>query len=431
MPASSLRLISRIVKKEIPSEIIKNLNKEYIHHKVINFLIDDICAGSFSLNDRYSIGRTDSAFYIEKLPAELQTYAKGLNQSTISSSKLLLNIFSEDFSANEGWVSAKNLYANFIFREKSREGISIGENDADIKDAERDRLKIFAGLITKTIFGSPVKIKNSPLPKALVKSLIYADQRFHEKLLNHESTQNWTIEQIRDARVSLLKLLCVTRLLMPMLTALADKKPSQQEIWVLGLILSTLLKSASALSQEILIESFSGADSDFQKRVQEKEKLERIQNRTKTFKTRKPTHHVRSRSADTTPIDLKLLISPQEARKKRELEKTRKAVADLEFDDDAFSNILNEGKKALEENDQIRQAQTNINDFSIDDIEQIEKMLADQLEQELISLIPDGEFIPDRHETLPESTADSITPINSTVNPATPTAKKTAETNDI
>jgi len=222
MPVSSLRLISRIVRKEIPLEIIKNLNKECIQHKVINFLIDDICAGSFSLDNRQSIGRIDSAFYKEKLPDELQTYTKGLNQSTISSSRLLSNIFSEEFTVNEGWLSAKNLYVNFIFREKSREGISIGENDADIKDAERDRLKIFADLITKTIFGSPVKIKNSPLPKALVKSLIYADQRFHEKLLNHKSTQNWTIEQIRDARVSLLKLFCVTRLLMPMLTALAD-----------------------------------------------------------------------------------------------------------------------------------------------------------------------------------------------------------------
>lgn len=415
---SPIRLVSRVVKKEIPTQLLENLGNEYAHHTLINLMIDDICAGSLSLDNRHAIGRGDSAFYIEKLPSVLQAYIKDQNQKTISCSQLLINIFSSAFHANEGWSVAKILYANLMFQEKNKIQIPIGENIHLVEDAERKKLKNFAEVIAKTIFGKPASIKNSPLPKILIDDLVYADQYFHEKLLNHKSTKNWSIEQMRDARYSLLKLLSVTRLLMPMFTRLAGKQPSQQEIWCLGLILQNLLGSAFELAKEILPISFSSSNLDLQKRVQEKEKNERIQSRTKTFKTKQPSRHVRSRSADTTPIDLKLLLSPQEARKKRAIEKTSKAIASFVLDDDAFDNVLKEGRRALEEGDQIRKAQQDLKEFNLDDIKQIEQMLADRDEQELINLIPDGDFIPERAQPLPESTADLAPQIYSEANPS-------------
>ena len=410
-PVESSVPMLKIFKKHIPSDVLKNLEEEHVHHTLFNLLVDEICSSPLLLDQRHAIGRTDVAFYLQSLPEQLKPFAKGLNQQTTSSSKLLQAVFSSEFRSNTGWTVAKILYANAIINEEKKSDIALGENDSATKEAARLRLKALASGMSQSIFGDPISIKNSPLPKRLIDDLIYADQKFHEKLLNDKTKQDWSTQQIRDARCSLFKLLCVTRLLMPMVANLARRNPSQLEVWCLGLILQTFLKSASVLSNEILVTSFVRSNMSLQKRANEKEKHERIQGRTKNFKTRKPTHHVRSRSADTTPIDLSTLMSPEEVKKKRALEKTQKTVSELFVDDEDFANVIKQSGTALEETEQIRKAESDLKDFSPEQIAQLEQILAEREVQEMIDLLPEGDLTLERAQPLPDSTTDLVEPI--------------------
>ncbi len=414
--------VLKIFKAHISSELLRKLESEHIDHILVDLLTNDICAQSIALDQRHAIGRTDTAFYVDHLPQVLQIFAKDSNQATISSSKLMQRVFAGEFRENTGWAAAKIFYANAMFKMKSQAGYAIGENDASVMDAEREKLKGLTEVIAKSIFGHPISLKNSPLPRRLIDALIYADQRFHEYLLTGKSTKSWTIEQINDARRSLIKLLTVTRLLMPMMTALAEKKPSQQEIWCLGLSMQMLLKSASKLSQEIFVESFAKSSSSLQKLAKEKEKYERIQARTKALqtKTKKSGRHVRSRSADTQPVDIDWLARRDELQKKRAQEKrdvaiaeTRKVLSELEGDDDEYAKIIDETSKAVKENEDIKKAESDLNTFSLEDLEQIQKFLDERDEQEIISLLPDGPVAPERAQALPISTADPIQIITS------------------
>jgi hypothetical protein len=412
----------KIVKAQISSELLKKLEREHIDHVIADFLVDDICKSHIPLDQRHAVGRTDTAFYVDHLPEVLQPYAKGMNQTTISSSRLMQRVFAGEFRENMGWASAKIFYANAMFKEKSQAVSEIGENDPSIKDAEREKIKGLAEVIAKSIFGHPVTLKNSPLPGRLIDVLIYADQRFHEKLLTEKATKDWTIEQISDVRHSLIKLLSVTRLVMPMVSGLAEKNPSQNEIWCLGLTMQILLKSASELSKEIIIQSFANSSSSLQKLSKDKEKFERIQQRTKalTVQTKKTARHIRSRSADTQPIDIDWLARRNEVQKKRAQEKkeaaivmTNKVLSEVNLDDDVYAKAIAEGSRALTETEEVRKAESDIRDFSLEDLQQIKKMLDDRDEQEIIELLPEGELIPERAQPLPNSTADLIPEINS------------------
>ncbi len=414
--------VLKIFKAQVSSELLRKLENEHIDHVLVDLLIDDLCAQAIALDQQHAIGRTDSAFYVDHLPEVLQIFAKDSNQATISSSKLLQKVFAEEFRENTGWATAKIFYANAMFTMKSQTEYAIGENDASVMAAEREKLKGLTEVITKFIFGHPITLKNSPLPRRLIDTLIYADQRFHEYLLTGKSTRSWTIDQINDARRSLIKLLTVTRLLMPMMTALAEKKPSQQEIWCLGLTMQMMLKSALQLSKEIFVESFAKSSSSLQKLAKEKEKYERIQVRTKALqtKTKKSGRHIRSRSADTQPVDIDWLARRDELQKKRAQAKrdvaiaaTRKVLSELEGDDDEYAKVIDETSKAVKENEDIKKAESDLNTFSLEDMEQIQKFLDERDEQEIISLLPDGPVTPERAEALPISTADPVQIIRS------------------
>ena len=414
--------VLKIFKAQISSELLRKLESEHIDHVLVDLLTNDVCAQPIALDQRHAIGRTDAAFYVDRLPEVLQVFAKDSNQATISSSKLIQKVFAEEFRENTGWAEAKIFYANAMFKMKSQAGYAIGENDASVMDAEREKLKGLTEVIAKSIFGHPINLKNSALPRRLIDTLIYADQRFHDYLLTGKSTRSWTIEQINDARRSLIKLLTVTRLLMPMMSALAEKKPSQQEIWCLGLTMQVLLKSASQLSKEIFAESFAKSSSSLQKLATDKEKQERIQARTKALqtKTKKSGRHIRSRSADTQPVDIDWLARRDELQKKRAQEKkdvaiarTHKVLSELEGDTDAYAKVIDETSKAVKENEDIKKAESDLNTFSLEDLEQIQKFLDERDEQEIISLLPDGPVAPERARALPISTADPIQIITS------------------
>lgn len=405
--------ILKIVKVQIPSDVLKQLEIEHIDHALMELLVADLFSQNLTLEQRHAIGRRDVAFYVAHLPEILKPFAAGINQPTISSSTLMQKIFAADFRSNTGWAQAKIFYVNAMFKESVETGPTLGETDPEVKRAELERLNGLAEVIVKSIIGHPVALKNSPLPRRLIHALVYADQRFHEQLLGGEKTKNWSTEHIRDARCSLIKLLTVTRLLMPMVTALAPKNPPQKEIWHLTLLLNRLLQSALALSSEIFVESFATSPSALQKLALDKEKFERIQARANVLKGKKSPRHIRSRSADTTPVDLHSFERREAVRKKRALEKTQQAVSALGLDDTDYANAIQEGKKALAETEEVRTAAADLKDFSLADLEQVQQMLADRDGEQLISLLPDSDIVPEPAQPLPESTADLLPDISS------------------
>ena len=415
----------RIFKARIPSELLKKLERDHIDHVLVDLLIADLGVQSLHLDDRHAIGRTDSALYVNHLPGVLQPYVGNVNNVTISSSVLLQRAFADEFRENIGWVTAKILYVNAMFKEQlpgdsqtnSQAESLLGENDPAIKDASRKQLKGLAEAIAQSIFGHPVEIKNSPLPRRLIDTLIYADQRFHEQLLTGQATKDWSTEQIRDARCSLIKLLTVTRLLMPMLIGTEKKNPSQKQIWCLGLSMQMLQKSAMALSKDILVTSFVTSSASLQRLAGDKEKQERTQQRTKAFKSRskKPGGHGRSRSADTTPVNIDWLARRDEIRAKRALEKkegaiekTKSILSSVGLDDDIFEKTMDDAGRALKETDELRQAIVDIGDFDLEDIKAIEQMLIEQNNASPMTLHPEGTLTPERPQSLPTSTADPL-----------------------
>lgn len=411
---------------QIPSELLKKLERDHIDHVLVDLLIADLGVQSLHLDDRHAIGRTDSAFYVNHLPGVLQPYVVNTSNVTISSSALLQRAFAEDFRENIGWATAKILYVNAMFKEQlpgdSQAESLLGENDPAIKDATRKKLKGLAEAIAQSIFGHPVGIKNSPLPRRLIDTLIYADQRFHEQLLTGEATKDWSTEQIRDARCALIKSLTVTRLLMPMLVGMGEKNPSQQEIWCLGLAMQTLQKSAMALSKDILVASFANSSVSLQRLASDKEKQERTQQRTKAFKSRskKPGGHSRSRSADTTPVNIDWLSRRDEIRAKRALEKkesaiekTKNLLSSFGLDDDTYEQVIDDAGRALKETEEFRQAIVNIGDFDFEDIKALEQLLAEQNNSSPMTPLPEGALPPERPQSLPVSTADPLPDLSS------------------
>ena len=95
-------------------------------------------------------------------------------------------------------------------------------------------------------------------------------------------------------------------------------------------------------------------------------------------------------------------------KKKRAIEKTQKTVSELSIDDEDFANVIKQSGTALEEMEQIRKAESDLKDFSLEEIAQLEQILVERAVQEMIDLLPEGDLPIERAEPLPESTADLV-----------------------
>ncbi len=381
---------------EVPTRLLEKSERNYLPNLLADLIVDDILAGEMLADQVHKVGRTDSAFYRDSLPPALKPLATASLHPTVSSSKLIQAMFAEDFKTNAGWLQAKALYtataapyalASAQVQAQSGVDIEIGIIDPDLKEAIRDALKGRAEVIVRNLLGHPASLKNSPLPERLTDFLVHSDQRFHQQLMQGERTRNFTSSQMRDARMALQKQLLVTYLLQPMLSSLAPSRPSQTEIWLLSLLMSSLLKALPPLHNEVFAQSFATAPKRFQQAVQGKheaderqEKIEKQRKRTEqrkaTFKTR--PGHVRSRSADTPLIDTRSLPTREQMLQLR-AKKRSEALAD-EFDEkiSEFENVLKEAEKNVEDQEQFRKAQTNLQDFSSEDLQLVLNILNDR-----------------------------------------------------
>ena len=379
-----LRRIRARSQVEVPTRLLEKSARNYVPNLLADLVVDDILAGEMLADQLHKVGRTDSAFYREKLPPELKPLAKSSIHPTISSSKLIQAMFAEDFKNNAGWLAARALYdvssesMQAQVQAKTTGDIEVGTIDPDLKEAIRETLKGRADVIVRNLLGHPARLKNSPLPERLTDFLVHCDQRFHRQLMQGERTRNFTSSQMRDARIALQKQLLVTYLLQPMLSGLAKARPSQTEIWFLSLLMSSLLKALPSLHDEVFVQSFATSPKRFQEAVKDKheteERLERIEKQRKRTEQRKATFktrpgHVRSRSADTPLIDTRSLPTREQMLQMRAKKKSE-ALAD-EFSEKVseFENVLKDAEKQVEETEQIRKAQANLQDFNADDLQ--------------------------------------------------------------
>lgn len=429
-----LRRIRARSQVEVPTRMLEKVERNYVPNLLANLIVDDVIAGEILADQLHKVGRIDSAFYLYKLPPELQPLAKSSIHSTISSSKLMQALFAEDFRANKGWLEARAIYAaaaTSIDTPAPRgKKIDIGTVDPELKAAIREKLKGRAEVIVRSLLGHPASLKNSPLPERLIDYLVHCDQRFHMKLMQGERTCNFSSSQMRDARIALQKQLLVTYLLQPMLSGLAQARPSQSEIWFLSLLMSSLLKALPPLHDEVFARSFGTSPKRFQEAVTSKhaveeklekmEKLEKQRQRTEqrkaTFKSR--PGHVRSRSADTTLIDLRSLPTREEVMQKRAEKKRSEALAnEVDGKVGEFENVLKDAEKNVEEHEKIRKAHADLQEFNADDLQLVLDILNDRDGDIEILDALDNTPDPQPARAVPLGEADDTTTANTLTSP--------------
>ncbi len=380
----------QIIRKRIPFSVLKDREADQRMQQIADLIVNDLVDAGSSANDLKVLGRVDTAFYIDRLPDALKSFAKGIDGPTISSSKLLQRYFASELHGNMGWGGAKTLYANFIYQETVRSGasgrIAIGEDSPDIKQAEVERIKGIAEVIVRMLIGYPPTIDSSPLPKKLLRFLIACDQRLHTKLLGGGMKHSFSTDQIRVGRLAQLTNLVVTRLLQPMLSSLAAKNPSQTEIWFLGLLMKGLVAGIEQMSVAFFNKSFAESPHVLQKMATEKLTQERIASRIRKLQSKPTVRHVRTRSADTEPISPRTLRTIEEAKNFRKTQKAVEVARELEEQD---WSALDEARRHITENLAVPKTTGNSPQFDAGDIDAlVQEILSNRADFDNLVLTP-------------------------------------------
>lgn len=369
----------QIVSKRMPVSTLKKIETEHQVQKLADLIIDDLVDDSISASKLKVLGRVDSAFYIDRLPAQFKAFAIGVDGATIPSGKLLQRYFAQEFRDNLGWGGAKSLYASFNFKDTARSGsgsgIAVGEGDPGIKQAEKERMHGVAEVIVRMLIGYPPTVDSSPLPKKLFQFLITCDQRLHAKLLKPGPKNSFSTEQIRTGRLALLTNLIATRLLQPMLSSLASKYPSQSEMWFLGELMKGLVAGVEQLSVAFFNKSFATSPLALQQQAMEKLTQERIASRIRQLQSKPTVRHARTRSADTEPVSPRTLRTIEQAKSFRKLQKVGEMASDLEAQD---WSALDEANREITENLAVSQAQGGLQPFDAGDINALVQELIGQ-----------------------------------------------------
>lgn len=404
--------------------------------RLADLIINDLFSDELTTQKLQLLGRVDSAFYIDKLPADLRQFAAGLPSATISSSKLLQRFFAPDFQKNLGWTGARALYANFrqgdILKSSSGPANRPDDNDFELKQAEMERMEGAAEVIVRTLIGYPPTIDSSPLPKSLFPFLIACDQRLHARLLNDTSKGPYSTDQIRTARLALLTNLIATRLLQPMLSSLAAPMTSPTEMCFLTLLMKGLIGGVEQLSTAFFNKSFANSPHALQQQAMEKLNQEKISERIRRLQSKPTVRHIRTRSADTEPISPRTLRTIEEARTLHKLQKTGELARTLEAQD---WSALDEANRTINSNLAMARAREDHGQFESDDLEMLVKALLGERDANVFPLTPRrAQRLDDSDEELAatlvanDGATQGAPVLTTTANPFTTTTTTTAPT---
>lgn len=398
--ASSLPVL-KIVKLQIPKGRLAMLERDHIDQQLARLLVDDLYEDRYVPAHLHTVGRADSAFYIDKLPEVLKPFAIGMDQATVPSAKLMRKPFAEEFRRNTAWATAKTLYANFIFSE-SAQAISLASDaqSPEMQTAKMEKYKAHAEVMARTLLGYPPSLKHSPLPGRVLDFLVRCDQLFHEKLIKGKHTQAYTTAQMRDARLALLKQLLVTRMLQPMLVQLAGRFPTDNEVRFLGSIMQSLLSSVPVLANELFVKSFAQWPEPLQKLATEKLRREKIEERKKTMKSKPSVRHHRARSADTTPVDIRSLPTREEALRKRAQQNVLASASQLEQETSRFDQAISDARKTVDDKVEFEQGLASVKELKPEELDQLLKMIQERDDDDLAEMVASGTPVPGRARPL-------------------------------
>ncbi len=414
----------QIFRTRMPMRLLKKSELESKLTKLADLLVNDVLSGDVSAANLKVLGRVDSAFYIEHLPAEFTPFGQGLGTPTIACSKLLQRFFAVDFRTNLGWGAARTLYKNFQFdeikRASSSRSVAVGEADPDTKRAEMERMQGRAEVIVRTLLGFPPTIEQSPLPAKMLRLLVICDQRLHEKLLSSDGKISFSTDQIRSARLAMLTNLVVTRLLQPMLSSLAAKQPTQSEMWFLTLLMKGLVSAVQQFSDALFSKSFASSPLSLQQRADEKLRRERIDARIRQLQSKPTVRHVRTRSADTEPISPRTLRTIEEARSFRSRQKAAETARTMEAQD---WSVLDDTRREIDENLAIAQASADLQDFDAADLRLVLSLLDQRTDSDDLDFIL---ITPRRAQPLEDSDDGPGATVPPTLTPTTITTTTTS-----
>ncbi len=438
----------QIIRKSIPLGQLKKMEQEHRMHKLADLIVDDLVNGQLTAAGLSTLGRVDSAFYIDHLPEDFKPLAKGLMTPTISSGKLMQGYFAADFSHNVGWNGATSLYMNFMQREAAKISSASSHEadnhdnvdaDDDTRQAERQRIQGAAEVIVRSLLGYPPTVESSPLPGKLISLLIACDQRLHAKMLATTTPASFSTEQIRTGRLAALAHLLITRLLQPMLFSMTPQPPSQtapsQAVMSFQiLVLKGMMSGVKQLAEGLLNKSFATSPLALQQQATEKATREKIDARIRRLQSKPSTRHMRTRSADTTPISPRTLRTMEEARMMRKAQQAGELATTLESQD---WSALEEARRQVDEKLASTQSQADLLQMPLHEVDELVRLLTGKGDdnQPILAIQPrraqpldDSDELPTvvatvNADTLPSesnTTAHTFDTLNTTISSTTP-----------
>ncbi len=355
-----LKAVYKSSKVAMPATLLQKAEVDQRSKALAKLIVDDILHNRMKDGHAYKSGAIGASFYTENLNDILQPLVKSTSNKYVATDQLMQEAFADDFKANDGWKNAQNVYGNAM-----RTVVDLHRiGDLDALDHEnqqlvRGKLEGGAEVIVRNLIGHPPKLGAAGLPPSVTNFLVYADQYFHEKLMQGDTTRNMSTEKMNETRIALQNNLLLNYLLKPMLEALAPPSASKTEKWFIDLALKTLSKHAGALISQILAQSFAQSPNEFREKVVLKhateEQNKRVEQRIAKFKSNTIAGHKRSRSADTPLIDPRTMHEKARLNKKEEAQrkpqgsgKTMKEDPPVRTDDIDLQNFESELQDALD-----------------------------------------------------------------------------------
>ena len=261
-------VLNAIAEKTRKEKMIASLARE-----VANSLTGEKTA---KLDKIKTLGRTDIQFDINALPLELRSQCKNSDGKKISLTTLVRNIFFDEFKTHPSWQKATEFINGA--KEMDDPAVTIGQINAQIKEAKAMILKPLAEDVARCLIGYKGLIADIALPEQFVKNFLFpVDEKILEWAADSSAID---VKGVQVARFLSFYNLVILRFYLPLIAEQFGKNPSQMNSWMLEYIKKDLFKMFENTAADFL-EKFNADMPDslilkLERKVQEEIKEKRI-----------------------------------------------------------------------------------------------------------------------------------------------------------
>ncbi len=268
-------VFNAIAEKSRKEKMIASLARE-----VANSLTGEKTATLDKIN---TLGRTDIQFDINALPMELRSQWKNSDGKKISLTSLVRNIFFDEFKAHPSWQKA----IEFIngAKEMDDPAVTIGQINAQIKEAKAMILKPLAEDVARCLIGYKGLIADIALPEQFVKNFLFpVDEKILEWAADSSAID---FRGVQVARFLSCYNLVILRFYLPLIAEQFGKNPSQMNSWMLEYIKKDLFNMFENTAADFLEKFNADMPDSLILKLERKEQAEIKEKRIAEFANRK------------------------------------------------------------------------------------------------------------------------------------------------